>query len=223
MKLHSILCTIIIIAGTLSLRANPDQAQDKTPTIKLLLLQSQAKQVADSVYLHIKKILLPYAKDQMNNAKQMINYSLKKYQHGVLPLISDKMADNLVTNSIATLVARPIKGITRDNAYSVSCRGLSQTLESLAKDYSLNEKIAQLLGNLATGLIATILTQPWRVLKTTVQSTFKCSIPPSIIATAKNMYSTQGISGFFKGVQAQTARVSGIIIAIRMLAYQNHK
>ena len=141
----------------------------------------------------------------------------------MLPLISDKMADNLVTNSIATLVARPIKGITRDNAYNISCRGLSQTLESIAKDYSLNEKISQLLGNLATGLIATVLTQPWRVLKATVQSTFKCSIAPGIITTAKNMYSTQGISGFFKGIKAQTIRVSGIIISIRMLAHQNHK
>jgi Mitochondrial carrier protein len=81
--------------------------------------------------------------------------------------------------------------------------------------------LKQFLAGSAAGALGSIAGNPFDVLKTKMMTAESAS-PPSISATARDLYKNQGISGFYRGIDSNVARAM-VLNGTKMAVYDQAK
>lgn len=106
----------------------------------------------------------------------------------------------------------------REGSFSVFFISIAPALKKELVPYCINDPVASLVSGVMSGIGATCVSQPVDTIKTIQQSSNKTNI--GFFKTANNIYSSQGLAGFFKGT---ISRSSSIIVAVTLMSWMKEK
>lgn len=111
-----------------------------------------------------------------------------------------------------TLAAGLAATAIRDGGFTAGIFAGADIVKAQIKDYCPGDRSATIAGSVGAGVVAALVTQAFDTMKTQQQSASP-SEPVSMPAAFRKIHSKHGVSGFFKGTFARTARVaSGVTI-----------